>query len=454
MQRYRRTLCWLPALGMLLAAGGCSIPTAEENAAAATQLVATQVDATLPWRRDPQADAAANQQIDALLADGLRLPEAVQVAFLAAPDLQLAMEQLEISRAAFVAATTPPNPLAVVGVREAGGNLAAFYPDKSISFGVLQNVIGLLNMPDRRAIARRDLARARFEAAHRAVTRAAEVTQAFIEYDAAQQILQRREGMRNLARAAYEERRAAATADESQQSLLSQQRGAMVEEDAALIRANLEAQKARHRLGELLGITGRQEGWRIVAGMPQAMPEADPATMALEQAAMRERYDLQAAVATVEARLRVLSTQRRFRWLNQLEIGLFREKAIGGTAFTGPNVVFELPLFDQRQATLLAADAELATAMRRLESQQVAARSQIRRLADELATARALVRHFEVEVQPHRQAGAGGGESQGQREFRTLLGEADRIGLMREYWKARIGLALASGDWRTQSGLR
>lgn len=453
MQRYRRTPWWLPCLGMLLAAGGCSIPSAQENAAEAAQLVAAQVDATLPWRRDPEAEAAANTQIEALLADGLRLHEAIQVAYLASPDLQVAMEQLEISRSAFVAAATPPNPLVVIGVREAGGNLAAFYPDKSISFGVLQNVIALLNMPDRRAIARRDLTRARYETAHRAVTRAAEVTQAFIEYDAAQQIFQRREGMRDLARSAHDERAAAAPGDDAQQGLLTQQLGALVEEESELIRARLEAQKARHRLGELLGIAGRHDQWRIVAGMPLAMPETDPQAAQLELIALQGRFDLQAAVATVEARLRVLATQRRFRWLNQAEIGLFREKAIGGTAFTGPNIVFELPVFDQRQATLLAADAELNAAMRRLEAQQIAARTQIRRLSEELATSRALVRHFETQLLPYRQATAGASDVQAQRAFRTLHNEAERLALMREYWKARIGLALASGDWREQSGL-
>lgn len=453
MQRYRRTLCWLPALGVLLAAGGCSIPSAQENADAAARLVAGQVDAVLPWQRDPQAQVAANQQIEALLADGLRLHESVQVAYLASPDLQFAMEQLEISRSAFVAAATPPNPLVVVGVREAGGNLAAFYPDKSISFGVLQNVIGLLNMPDRRAIARRDMARARFETAHSAVTRAAEVTQAFIEYDAALQVLRRREGMRDLARIAYDERTAEASDDELQQELLNQQRDSLVEEESALIRAGLDSQKARHRLGELLGIAGRQDSWQIVPGMPLAMPETDPDSVQLEQLALRDRFDLQAAATAVEARLRVLATQRRFRWLNQAEIGLFREKAIGGTAFTGPNAVFEFPIFDQRQATLLAADAELHAAMRRLEALQVAARSEVRRLSEELAAARALIRHLDTQLMPHRVTSAGANETQRQREFRTLLDEADRLALMREYWKARIGLALASGDWRGQTGL-
>ena len=114
MHRYRSTWLVLPAAAALLA--GCALPSSRDNAAAMTGLVATQTPASLAWRRDADADARARTAADALLTDGLTLDEAVSVAFLLNPDLQVYFEQLEISRSQYVAAATPPNPVAIVGV--------------------------------------------------------------------------------------------------------------------------------------------------------------------------------------------------------------------------------------------------------------------------------------------------------------------------------------------------
>src|SRR5690606_15128706 len=129
MLRYR---CW-PCLGVLLLAGGCAVPSARENADAAAELVAAKVPAPLAWRRDPEADRAARERVEQLLEGGLTVREAVAVSFLASPSLQMAFEELEISRAELVAATRPTNPYVIVGSREPGGDLAAFYPERTIS---------------------------------------------------------------------------------------------------------------------------------------------------------------------------------------------------------------------------------------------------------------------------------------------------------------------------------
>ncbi len=74
-----------------------------------------------------------------------------------------------------------------------------------------------------------------------------------------------------------------------------------------------------------------------------------------------------------------LSHQRRFRWLNQLDIGVFRDQVVGGTSFTGPNMAIELPLFDQRQSQAAECRSELLRSeLRRLQAARLAARSEIR----------------------------------------------------------------------------
>ncbi|MEO6079425.1 MAG: TolC family protein [Steroidobacteraceae bacterium] len=381
---------------MALVAAACAVPSTRENVEATAQLVRSHSRASLEWRRDSAADQAARVRASELLEGGVTLDEAVGVAFLINPSLQVWLEQLTISRAELVAALTPPNPVAIVGSRKPGGDLAAFYPERSVSIGVLQNVIALLTMHDRAATARHDLERARYETAQQAVSHAAQVVQAWLEYCAALQIHQH---------------------DGQDQAIQSE----------------LTVATTRARLGELMGVTGWRDDWEVVAHLP-AVPDTDPDPVAIEAAAMQQRLDLRAAAKAVDVRLRALAMHRRFRWLNQLDIGLFRDKAIGGTAFTGPNVVAEIPLFDQRLALLLQSDAELHIALRRLEAAQLAARTEIRVQAAELRAMRQQLQQFE-----------------GERE--QLMVDPTYVGVLREYWRTRSALALAAGDWAAVSGL-
>ncbi len=422
MHRYRSTTRCLLVCAVALAATACALPSSRDNVEAAAQLVRSQSRASLEWRRNPAEDEAARVRAAALLDDGVTLDEAVAVAFLTHPGLQVALEQLAISRAELVAALTPPNPVAIIGSRKPGGDFAAFYPERSLSIGVLQNVIALLNIPDRAAVARHDLERVRYETAQQAVTHAVAVVQAWLEYSAALQI-----------HALNEHRLAAANAAASNVTpdaapAYDDRPGAKTE----WIRSELAVATTRGNLGELMGVTGWRDDWQVLVHLP-AVPDTDPDPVAIEAAAMQQRMDLQAAAKAVDVRLRALATQRRFRWLNQLDFGVFRDKAIGGTSFTGPNAVVELPLFDQRQVKLLQGDAELRIAMRQLEAARLAARTEIRLHVAELLAFRRQLQGFDHQA--------------------DLADDAAWIGAVREYWRARSALALSAGDWAAISGL-
>lgn len=459
MHGNRRAAPGLLLLGISLVLGGCAFPTSRENVDQTARLVAAQLPVALEWRRDPAADAAARSRAEALLEGGLTLQEAIAVAFLASPELQLALEQLEISRADFVRAVTPPNPVLVLGSRKPGGDIAAFYPDRSVSFGVLQNVISLLDMPDRRAIAKRDLQRARFEAARRATAHAAAVAEAWIDYRAALQLRELRERYTAVVRVAYDNLAAASGEEGASVLELANQREAVLGAEGSVLRAVLNERTARIRLGEQLGIAGWREDWRL-DGELSAPSGAEPEPATLEAVALDRRLDLRALASEIQARLRVLAMQRRFRWLNQLEVGVFRDSALGGTSFTGPNAIIELALFDQRQAKLLESDAELRTAMRQLEAARLAARGQIRTHAAQVEAARRLYDQLEQQVLPNQrqmQAALGAGDPDDPQRLRLRLlaigAEEDQAALLRDYWRARSQLALAGGDWAGLSGL-
>ncbi|MET0292395.1 MAG: TolC family protein [Steroidobacteraceae bacterium] len=442
---------------------GCTVVSSVDNAKVATDVVARQERSIAPWRRDAAAEADAVERIRALLRDGVSAQDSVAVCFLAHPDVQLAFEALEISRSELVSAVTLPNPIAILGTRTPGGNLSAFYPDRNFTVGVLQNVLGLVNIPSRKRIAKRELERARLETADRLIALAAEVNEAWLAYAAARRVHELRENGVQLARGTLEALRQQLEPGAEADVILAQERVAVTQTEGSALRSALDVQTTRARLAQAMGIAGRFDDWEVTAGLP-GLPATDPNPRALELSALDHRLDLQAARISVESRLDAAGVQARWRWLGATELGVFRESASGGTHFTGPNAMLELPLFDQRQSQILAANSESRAAARRLESQLLNARAEIRTHAAELATTRQLVTQYDQDLVPalRRLEELPGRESiEGRRAAAASLGiDEERVGLVRDYWRARAALARAAGAWEalpewpmaTQSG--
>lgn len=452
------TDCWLKIrsgavalCSVLLAA--CALPTAHDNAAAAHELVAGQTGTDPQWRRDNDADDTARALAGQLLAGGVSLDEAVALGLLLNPEVQLAFEDLEVARSEVVAAATPPNPVAIVGVRSPGGNLSAFYPERTVSVGVLQNVLALLNMPDRVAVARRELDRQRLLAAARISAIADRTAAAWLEYAAAAQVARLRERSVAAAEATFERLAAEVSAGEDPELDLAAERRGLFDVESAAAHATLDEQTARARVAELMGLAGWREDWQLAGALPELPPD-DPPLASLERQAMAQRFDVRAAAQAIEVRLRMLAMQKRFRWLGDVEIGAFREAAVDATPFIGPNAVLELPLFDQHQSQLLAADSELRSARRTLEAAQLAVRTELRTHAAELAAARRLLekhRRFVLPGQQREAATPGGQEPDApehlQQRLALLDSEEQEVLLLRDYWRARSALAAAAGDW-------
>lgn len=439
------------ALLAALAAAGCSTPSSRDNAAEAQKLIARQTPAAAPWRRDAEAEAQAEARIRELLKGGLTPQESIAVAFLAHPDVQLAFEALEVSRSDLVAAVTPPNPVAIAGMRQPGGNLSAFYPDRNVSVGVLQNVLGLLNLPSRRRVAATELERARIEAADKVISLAGEVNEAYVAYVAARRIDALRQEAAMIARGSLEMLRQRLGPDPANESTLLQERGAMLQFESSAVRSALDVRTARARLAVAMGLAGRIEDWEVSIEAPPPLPLADPEPLALELSALQNRLDIAAARKAIEARLDAAGVQARWRWIGAAELGFFRESASGGTHFTGPNALIELPLFDQRQAQILSTSAQARAAKRRLELQMLHARGEIRTHAAELAATRELAMRLDLEALPafRRIRDLQRPDSLDARRAQiTLLGaEEERTGLLRDYWRARSALARAAGAW-------
>jgi cobalt-zinc-cadmium efflux system outer membrane protein len=297
-------------------------------------------------------------------------------------------------------------------------------------------------------------------AADQITTLAARVSQAWFDYAAARRIETLRDRSLAATRAAMDNLIVMAANGDRYSALdVAVSRNGLFTIEANRTRAALDTASARTKLGELLGLTGWHDDWEIAAELPP-IPPADPDVAALEATAMQRRFDTQAAAKAVDTRLRALSSEKRWRWLGTLELGAFKDRAAGGTSFTGPTAVVELPVFGQKQAQLLAADSQLRTAMRQLEATQLSARTQVRTHAAEMRTTRALLEQYQNAVLPNQRQilAALGTAEPGQPDrlrlrLEALSAEEGQVGLLRDYWRARSALALAAGDWTGTSGL-
>ena len=447
-----------PVLAALLA--GCATPSSRENVAAVAANVARQTPAPFKWRRTAADDAKVLEEIKPLLDRGITGPEAIAVAFLASPSLQLQLERVEISRADLVAAATLPNPVLIMGSRTPGGNLSAFYANRTVNIGVLQNVMALLSGPARRQIARGDLLRARLDVADQIVALAAEVNQAYLDHVAALQIMAVRERSAAAAVSALDKVVVnVANRKGNTPSDLVLERNAVFNIQSSLDKAKLEVATTRARLAQAMGIAGLRDDWQVVGGLAP-LPKSDPAPDELENNALQQRLDLRAAREAIAVRLEFLRTQRAFRWLGGLELGMFREGNSSAIHFSGPNAVVELPLFDQRQSQLLQSDAQLRVALRTTESLVLTARTQLRTHLAEVAATRSLVERYRNEVLPQQQwlmshgfvTGDPGELGRLHLRVSNLAAEDQSLGHLRDYWRARSALARAAGDWQGMVG--
>ncbi len=336
----------------------------------------------------------------------------------------------------------------MVGVREPGAGLARIYGDQDITVGLLQNILGIINVPSRRAFAKREMQRVRAEVADRIVALAAEVQEAVIQYFAAERVVALRAEVVHVAQ------QSVASMQGQPEINVALERNTLHAASNASLRAELERTTAREKLGQLMGLSGRHDDWQLAGALPP-LPAADPALPALEQLSLSQRLDIQAARASLDARVGQLRTTRRWRWVGDMEVGWFRERTIDGTHFDGPNAALELPLFDQRQAEIASRDAQARSAMRTVEALALEARRDIRTHGAELAATRLLLQRYRDDVLPnHRdvfeRAKTAPDLPLAERfhsQQAVLSAEEEEVGLLRDYWRARSALARAAGDW-------
>jgi cobalt-zinc-cadmium efflux system outer membrane protein len=360
-------------VAIALALIGCAPTTSELRA---------PVDAIVATRLGGSAKVSARE----LLAKPLDRDAAIKVAIANNARLAAALDELGIAGGELGSALGL-GPVEIHGAMRFGDH-------REYDLDVIQNLMGLIRAPRRRAAAHADIEAARATAAAATLRLAARVDMAFTDLLAAQAALANRRAQFDAADSAalLRERMFAA----GNTTVLAQARDRDAREQAriAVARAETALELRRESLNAFLGLTGDDTKW-TAAGELGALPARAPSIDSLEADAVAASLDLTAGRARRVAAENHAADVRLRTVLPELGVGVSIEND-GESTGVGPLVAIAIPLFDwgsgdraranaaiDRAEHLLAADAvELRATARAARITALAAYEEARHIAD------------------------------------------------------------------------
>jgi outer membrane protein TolC len=352
-----------------------------------------------PVDRELAQRMGAPVELTASTAELLRKPlsreSAVTIALATSPRLKASLEELGIAGGE-LASAIGLGPLHVEGaLRFKGGEADEFEVD------VIQNVMGLIAAPRRRAAARADLAAARATATATALRLVARVEIAFNDLLAAQQELELRRTAFDAADAAAIVRERMRAAGNTSELAQARDRDAREQARLDLARAEAAVELAREAMNGLLGLSGDQTKWTASGALPD-LPATPPALDDLEAAAVGANLELVAGRARVEAAGNQVGAETVNAWLPDFGVGVSLGDHGEGVE-VGPAIRLGIPLFDNRSGARSRARAAQARAEYELTAIAIELRADARAARVTALSAYQEAKHLREVVLPLRQ---------------------------------------------------
>jgi cobalt-zinc-cadmium efflux system outer membrane protein len=441
----------LIAVAPLLWWAGCASVSPEKGHAEVADVVNKRIGARTRWEKGPPDDAAVADWVRKTALGGLTRASAVEIALVNNPDLGAIYEELGISQADMVQAGLLRNPSlgAEIGFPRSHGALS------ELRFSLVQDFLDLFVLPLRKEIARDQFEADTLRVAHRALQVAAEAEQAFVAVQASGQLVDLRRTVVQTTEVANELSEKQLAAGNINALERATERTAYEQARLDLAREEVAELEARERLNRLLGLWGEATTWRLADQLP-AIPADEPTLAHLESFAIDRRLDVASARTQAALLHKATGLARSTRAIGRLEIGVDFHRDPNGPRVLGPNLVIELPIFDQRQALIARLEAQERQQQRRLAGLAIDARSEVRLADARMRAARQAALHYRDSLLPLRTAILDQSQLQYNGMFigtyRLLAAkegevEARRgyIEAVRDYWSARAELARALG---------
>jgi cobalt-zinc-cadmium efflux system outer membrane protein len=403
------------------------------------------------WEKGPPDDAQIAEWIRRLVRKGLTRGRAVEIALVNNPDLQVTYEELGISQADMVQAGLLRNPSfgAELGFRVNSG------ANDELRLSLVQDFLDLFVLPLRKRIAREQFATDTLRVAQRALETAAEVEKGFVAAQASAELVTFRRTIVEGAAAGAELSQRQLEAGNVSELEQATQQATYEQAKLDLARDEIQLVEARERINRLLGLSGETTTWRLAEALPP-LPESEAKVEHLESVAIRQRLDVAVARRQVALLSRALDLARTTRLFGRIDVGVDMHRDPNGPLLLGPNLVIELPIFDQRQAVIARLEAQRHQQERKLSAITIGARSEVRLAEARLHAGRQTVLHYRDVLLPLRKRVADqtllhyNGMFVGTYQLLAAKqGEVDArrgyLEALRDYWSARAELDRAVG---------
>jgi len=343
--------------------------------------------------RDPAAMAG---EVEDMLLDGLTIDEAVHVALLLNPALRSSYQEVGIRKSELVAAGLPSNPLFSLSTRfpEGGGT-------SNVTTSVAQSLLSLALIPARKRGGRERLSIARLQVVRQAIQLVADVEgQAFDLIALQSGVLLAQESLAQTQRS-EDLARMRLTAGEGDAVDLALTRSAVLVAEKELMLAGRDLSVARAKLQESLGLVHLDGPLAITDPLP--LSDFDPGDGDLVELAMDRRLDVALAGLNLRAAAGNLRIEEIGR-LNDISLGLERERGDSPPNLTGPVVTGSLPLWSRNQSRISREEFVVARARADLQSTRNRVRREVQESLAQVQAARELVRLFEEQILPNARA--------------------------------------------------
>jgi outer membrane protein, heavy metal efflux system len=442
------------AVGMallLLSVTGCASVNLSAGFPEVSAAIEERAATKIVWNSGTELDKEAEDRLRALLGRKLTVDDAVQIAMLNNRDLQAMYTDLGLAQADLVQAGLFKNPVldAAVLFPLSGGR-----PD--LQLGVAVSLLDALYVPLRKRVAA-----ARFEEAKLRVTGAvldfaAQVRTAFYVHQANEQMVELRRTIAQALAASLEVSRRLHEAGNISDLDLARDRAQAEASKVMLRAAEVDVRQSREHLNGLMGVWGDGTTWEIGARMPDIPAEPGPGPD-VERVALAQSIDLSHARQRIIASGQQLGFSRAAALIPDVDLGAAAEKEGAETWKVGPTITIPIPLFDQGQAGIARAAAEVRRARQEYYALAVRIRAAARAARDRLAGARDRALYYRDILLPLRERIVNEGQLHynamqigifqllRDREQQIETG-VDYVEALRDYWLARADLsAIASG---------
>ncbi len=375
-------------------------------------------------------------------------------------DLQAIYTELGVAQADLVQAGLFRNPILDAAVLFP---LSGVRPD--IQLSVVVGFLDVLYVPLRKRVAAAHFEEAKLRVTGIVLDFAVQVRTAFYGHQANEQMLELRQSIVQALTASLEVSRRLHEAGNITDLDLARDRALMEASKLALRSAEIAARQTREQLNSLMGAWGEETEWEIAGRLPDVPEELLPGS-GIERTALTRSIDLSHARQRIIAAGQQLGYDRATALLPSMDFGASAERDPVEGWRVGPVLSVPIPLFDQGQARVGRAVAELSRAQHEYYALAVRIRAAARAVQERMRGTRDRALYYRDILLPLRERIVNEAQLQYNAMqigiFQLLREREQQIGAgvayveaLREYWLARADLEqISSGRLPISNGFR